>query len=105
MALGWIILAVLVLALVALARTGDNDRRIEAAERILFGIPFLVLMFFLGTIFGAYIVVSFALDTLWELLTGREGFTPEGHAERLWEWKDRNTRWVAYGDGSPKLIP
>jgi len=106
MALGWFLLALSVLALgYVVFHTGDNQNRVEALKRITWGIPFLVVMFFAGTVFGLYIVLSFALDVAWQLVTGRDGFASEGHAERLWVWKDRNTRWVAYGDGSPKLIP
>jgi hypothetical protein len=79
--------------------TGDNTRRWKALKRLVLGVPYFLLMFVLGGIFATIIVATFALDVVWEVVTGRQGFTPEGQMERLWAWRDYNTRYIVYGNG------
>lgn len=86
-------------------RVGDNSNRLQALKRLAVGVPFLLLLFVLGWLFAAYIIGVFILDVLWQLTTGREGFSSGGNAERLQEWRDQNTRYIIHGDASPKLIP
>lgn len=84
---------------------GDNDRRVEALQRIAFGLPFLLVMAVIGTLFGIYVVVTWVLDTMWVLVTGRRGFRPGGNASRLEHWRTSNTKWILTGEGNPRLFP
>lgn len=104
--IGWVFLAVVLLAVLWwLYQRGDNQYRLQALKRIVVGVPFLLLMFLVGTVFAIYVFAVFFVDVGWQLLTGRPGLTVDGYAQRLWDWRDRNTRWVLVGDGSPQLIP
>jgi len=106
MAWGYALLAIAtVYLLYRWYRSGDNRYRLQAVKRVILGIPFLVLMFLAGAVFGTYVVLVFLLDVAWQFLTGRPGFQGDGYAERLWDWKDRNTRWVITGDETPKVWP
>lgn len=100
-------LAVLVLLVLGgwVVLTGDNDRRREAAKRLAFGLPFLLVMALIGTLYGIYVTLTWLIDSLWELVTGRQGFTPGGRASRLEHWRTSNTKWVLTGEGEPRLFP
>jgi hypothetical protein len=107
MALSYLVAgALLFVTTLILYRRGDNDRRRTALKRLFFGVPYFVIMFFVGSVFGALLVSLWILDTGWEFVTGREGFRPGGQAERLWEYRDSWVRYIVYGDGArPGLVP
>lgn len=107
MAVGYLLLAVIgIVAFYYWYSSGDNTRRIEAIKRSLYGIPYFALMFLAGSIIGGTLLLIWLLDTSWVFLTGREGFASDSHAQRLWDWRDRNMRWLVYGEGpGPKFIP
>lgn len=101
--------ALLLLAAIALGylwlRTGDNSLRVQAVKRLAFGIPFFILAFIVGAIFGLYIVTLWLFDATWQFTTGTSGIDSGGRADRLWQFKYENERWLISGDGSPKLYP
>ena len=101
-------LAVIVAAAVVwflLGAAGYDGRRRQAIGRIAFGVPFLLLTATIGFLFAAYIVLVFAADVLYQLLTGRGGLSSSGNAGRLFEYREQNVKWVMFGDGEPRLIP
>jgi hypothetical protein len=86
-------------------KTGDNSLRAQGLKRLALGVPFLVLAFLIGSLFGAYVALVFAADVFWQILTGRPGVDSGGYADRLWDWKDTNTRYILVGEGSFRFFP
>jgi membrane protease YdiL (CAAX protease family) len=86
-------------------RGGDRKNRIQGAKRIAYGIPFLAFMFVAGFIFGAYVVLVWIIDSIWQILTGREGLDPNGKATRLHEWRDHNLRFLLGQNSAFRVIP
>jgi hypothetical protein len=105
MAVGYVLAAVAVAGLYLWLRHGDNENRIEALKRLALGVPFFVAMFFAGAVFGGIVDAVWFVDVSWQFLTGGDGFDTDGYADRFWGWKDRNTRYMLTGDGSPVLLP
>lgn len=106
MAWGYVVLAAIAAVLGWLwLQTGNNSLRLEALRRFAIGIPFFIFAFILGSLFGVYTVAVWLADVTWQFLTGREGFDSGGHADRLWDYKDQNTRYVMTGEGSPRWFP
>lgn len=106
MAAGYLLLALTVaLAVYLWLRTGDNANRLQALKRLALGIPYFIAMFLLGAVFGGIIILLWLVDVTWQFTTGRSGFTGNGYADRLWNWKDENTRYIIHGDGDPRLLP
>jgi len=100
-----ILAAIFALALYLWLSTGDNQYRVEALRRILYGVPFLLLMLLFGGIIGAVIITTFVLDVTFQLAAGREGWTPGGHVERLERWRRDNMLWLQTGKGDFQWLP
>lgn len=101
------ILAVAAVTLGAVYLLSDEDSlRRRAVRRLVVGGPVLAVVVLLGSVFLVFLVTIYAADVTWQLATGRPGLSVDGHAGRLWDWRDRWTRYTVYGEGPrPSLVP
>jgi hypothetical protein len=47
--------------------------------------------------------VLWVVDTVWQLLTDREGIAPMNYYSKSWETQSENAMWVATGQGEFQL--
>ena len=80
--------------------------RTEALARVTVGVLwFLVAATLVLLVWLPVGVALFAIDILWQLVTGNEGVMPMNAHGQVYSWFERNLKWTLYGEGSFDPLP
>lgn len=80
--------------------------RMEALKRIAWGLVFIFVVLPIG---GGLLLLlgglTWAFDSLWQLVTGNEGITSDTPLTSLFDWFKDNVDYLLTGEGDANFIP